>query len=134
MSQKRVQVQDAMNKAAFQFADGMLTVAEGMKLAHTHGVNAIIIKKRHEHDEYGIVMLADIAKQVIARDRSPDRVNLYEIMTKPVLSVPPSMDVRYCTRLFERLGIYVAPVIENDKILGIVGYTDMVLAHVDLDA
>lgn len=133
MNQKLVQVKDAMNENAFQFADGMLTVAEGMKLAHTHGVNAIVINKRHDNDEYGLVMLADIAKQVIAKDRSPERVNLYEIMTKPVIAVSPNMDVRYCARLFERLRIYVAPVIENDEILGMVGYTDMVFAHVNYD-
>jgi len=37
-------------------------------------------------------MLADIAKQVIAKNGSPERMNLYEIMAKPMLSVPSTMD------------------------------------------
>lgn len=129
MSHKIVQVKDAMTKDGYQFAEGMLTVAEGINLARQHNAKAIVINKRHENDEYGLVMLADIAKEVIAKDRSPQRVNLYEIMAKPILSVPSSMDVRYCARLFERFGIHTAPVMEDNKIIGMVDYTDMVLAH-----
>ena len=131
MSHKLIQVKDAMSKEGFQIVDGMLTVAEGIKIAHEHNVKAMIIKKRDENDEYGLVMLADIAKQVIAKNRSPERVNLYEIMAKPVLSVSGDMDVRYCSRLFERFGINTAPVIDNKQIVGMVDYTDMVLAHVN---
>jgi len=131
MSHKLIQIKDAMKADSYQFADGMLTVAEGIALAKQHNVSALIIKKRNEHDEYGLVMLADIAKQVIAKDRSPERVNLYEIMSKPILSVPPSMDVRYCARLFERFGVHTAPVIEHDEVLGMVDYTSMVLVQMD---
>jgi len=130
MSHKLVQVKDAMTNDCYQFADGMLTVAEGIKLAHQHNVKALIINKRNENDEYGLVMLADIAKQVIAKNRSPERVNLYEIMAKPIISVPSTMDVRYCARLFENFGIHTAPVMDNNKVVGMVDYTDMVLAHV----
>lgn len=130
MSHKLVQVRDAMTNTSYQFADGMLTVADGIKLAQQHNVKALIINKRHENDEYGLVMLADIAKQVIAKDRSPERVNLYEIMAKPILTVPATMDVRYCARLFERFGVHTAPVMDNNQIVGMVDYTDMVLAHV----
>ena len=128
MSHKLVQVKDAMTTDSYQFTDGMVTVAEGIKLAKAHNVTALIINKRHENDEFGLVMLSDIAKQVIAKDRSPERVNLYEIMAKPLLSVSPEMDVRYCARLFENFGINTAPVIENQQILGLVNYTNMVLA------
>ena len=76
-------------------------------------------------------MLADIAKEVLAKDRSPDRVNLYEIMAKPLISVLPGMDVRYCARLFERFSIHLAPVIEDKEILGMVDYTNMVLSQVE---
>ncbi len=127
MSHKLVQVKDAMTTDSYQFTDGMVTVAEGIKLAKQHNVSALIINKRHENDEFGLVLLSDIAKQVIAKDRSPERVNLYEIMAKPLLSVSPEMDVRYCARLFENFGINTAPVIENQQVIGLVNYTNMVL-------
>lgn len=131
MSHKLVQVKDAMEANSFHFVDGMLTVEEGMKIAKEHNVRALIIERRNDHDEYGMVMLADIAKNVIAKDRSPSRTNLYEIMAKPLISVSPEMDVRYCARLFEQFGIHTAPVIKNDNVLGMVNYTNMVLALID---
>jgi predicted transcriptional regulator len=48
-------------------------------------------------------------------------------MSKPVLSVKPEMDIRYCARLFDRFGIAAAPVIEGDEIKGIVAYDQLVL-------
>lgn len=122
-----IQIKDAMNTDSYFFVDGMLTVAEGMKIAKQNNVTALIINKRDDNDEYGLVLLSDIAKRVIARNRSPERVNLYEIMAKPMLSVPPSMNVKYCVRLFERFHIHAAPVLEGNKMIGMVDYTDMVL-------
>lgn len=126
MINKKVCVEDAMSYDSYQLVDGMVTVAEGIKLAKKSNVEALIINKRHDDDEYGLVMLSDIAKEVLAKNRSPERVNLYEIMTKPLLSVKPKMDVKYCARLFERLGIHIAPVIQDEVILGMVDYTRMV--------
>ncbi len=131
MSSKKVCVEDAMSSDSYQLADGMVTVAEGIQLAKKHNVEALIINKRHDDDEYGLVMLSDIAKEVLAKDRSPERVNLYEIMTKPVLTVKPTMDVKYCARLFERLGIHTAPVVKNEKLLGMVDYTQMVFKQAE---
>jgi len=131
MNNKKMNVQEAMSVDNYQLIDGMLTVAEAIKLAKKHNIEALIINKRHDNDEYGLVMLSDIAKEVIAKDRSPERVNVYEIMTKPALTVKPTMDVKYCARLFERLGIHIAPVIENEKILGMVDYTQMVFAQLE---
>lgn len=131
MNHKLVQVKDAMTTNNYQFADGMMTVAEGIKLAKQHNVSALIINKRNPQDEYGLVMLADIAKEVLAKDRSPDRVNLYEIMAKPLMGVSPDMDVRYCARLFERFSIHLAPVIEENEIIGMVDYINMVFSQAE---
>jgi predicted transcriptional regulator len=48
-------------------------------------------------------------------------------MAKPVISVEPSLDIRYCARLFDKFGLARAPVIENGSVIGVVSYTDMVL-------
>jgi len=55
-----------------------------------------------------------------------DRVNVYEIMSKPVISIEPGMDVRYCARLFDRFGISNAPVVEAGQILGVVSYNELI--------
>jgi predicted transcriptional regulator len=114
-------------KTELDIVDGMLTVTEALKSMKYPDTRTLIVDKRHEDDEYGVVMFRDMAKKVLARDHSPNRVNIYEIMTKPLISVRPDMDVRYCTRLFDRFGLSRAPVIEDQKIIGLVSYTDIVL-------
>ena len=96
--------------------DGGIDVMEAMRIMKRVGATCLIVKKRHERDEYGMVLFSDIAKQVIAKDRAPERVNAYEIMAKPVITVRPDMSIRHCARLFEKFGISHAPVLENDHV------------------
>jgi len=123
---KLVRVRDVM-KANFDMIDGKTTVDDALKTMKHVDTKTLIIDKRHDDDEYGMVLLSDIAKQVLAKDRSPKRVNIYEIMAKPVVSVRPDMDIRYCARMFEQFGLSRAPVLERGKVIGIVSFTDMVL-------
>ena len=121
-----VRVRQVM-KTDIDVVDGMLTVAEAMQGMEHPETHTLIVDKRHENDEYGVVMFGDIARQVLARDRAPERVNVYEIMSKPVIHVDPEMDIRYCTRLFDKFGLSRAPVLESGRIVGLVSYTDIVL-------
>ena len=114
--------------------NGRISVLEALKIMKHVQATCLIIEKRFERDEYGMLVFSDIAKEVIARDRAPERVHVYEIMAKPVVSVKPDMDIRYCARLFENIGISHAPVIENDEVIGIVSYYQLVLEGLpDLD-
>ena len=123
---KIVRVRDVM-KTDFDMIDGKLTVKDALDAMKHVETKTLVVNKRNDDDEYGIVMLSDIAKQVLAKDRSPERVNIYEIMSKPVISVPPEMDIRYCARMFEQFGLSRATVIDAGQMVGIVGFTDMVL-------
>ncbi len=128
MSDQRVVKAKDVMQTEFDFVNGRDTVREAllkMKYVDTH---VLIVEKKHEHDEYGIVRLGDIARKVLAKDRSPDRVNIYEIMSKPVLGVSEHMDIRYCARFFDRFGIQRAPVLDTSgNVVGIIGYEEMLL-------
>ena len=121
-----IRVRDVMT-TTINLVDGIDTVRKALETMRHEETHALIVRKRHDDDEYGIVLLSDIARLVLARDRSPDRVNIYEIMSKPVISVDSEMDIRYCTRLFSKFGIHHAPVIDKGDIVGMVSYTDMVI-------
>ncbi|KJY81698.1 CBS domain protein [Vibrio galatheae] len=125
-SHSKIRVRDVMT-SNYVIVDGLTTVKEGIQLARKHEVKALVVNKRNQEDEYGVVLMNDIAKKVLAQNRSPERTNIYEIMTKPALSVDPDMNVKYCARLFERFGISRAPVIEGGKIIGMVSYNNIVI-------
>ncbi len=107
--------------------DGRMDVLSAMKVMKKVGATSLMVKRRDEQDEYGMLLFSDIAKKVIGQNRAPERVNVYEIMAKPVVTVRPDMHIRYCARLFENFGIGHAPVEEDGKIIGMVSYYRLVL-------
>ena len=123
---KVIRVRDVM-KQQFDMVDGMTTVADALRTMKHVETKSLIINKRHEDDEYGMLLISDIARKVLAMDRAPERVNVYEVMAKPVISVDPDMDIRYCARLFDRFHLSRCPVVDNGKVIGIISFTDMVL-------
>ena len=128
----RVTVRQVM-RAEVTEVDGSIDVMEAMRIMKLVGATSLIVKKRHEQDEYGMLQFSDIAKQVIAKDRAPERVNVYEIMAKPVVTVRPEMNIRHCARLFEKFGISHAPVVEHENVVGVVSYYLLVLGSLNLD-
>lgn len=123
----KLSVRDVMKKD-FDLVEGLATVRQALEKMNHVETKCLIVNKRHENDEYGIVVIADIARAVLAKDRSPDRVSIYEVMTKPAVTVHPDMNIKYASALFGRLGLSRAPVVDHDgTVIGIVSYTDMVM-------
>ena len=126
-------VRDCM-KTEVTEVDGKIDVLSALRIMKKARTTSLLVKRRDENDEWGVVLFSDIAKKVIARNRPLDRVSVYEIMQKPVVTIRPEMEIRYCARLFENLGISHAPVLENDEIIGMVSYYRLVLYGLpDLD-
>lgn len=121
-----VRVRDVM-KVDFDVVDGLATVSDALRDMQHIETKALVVRRRDDDDEFGIVELEDIATEVLAKNRNPDRVNIYEIMEKPVISIDPAMDIRYCARLFERHHLVRTAVVENREVVGIVSYTDIVI-------
>jgi len=127
MSERKVIRVRHVMKDKFDIVDGMESVQSALNKMRHVDTKCVLVDKRHPDDEFGMLLLSDIARQVLAKDRAPERINVYEVMVKPVLTVDPEMDIRYCARLFDKFGLSRAPVVENGKIVGVVSMTDLVL-------
>jgi len=125
MHKKVIQAQEVMHNNHVEI-DGKATVQEAISLMKANNCDVLLVQKRDANDALGIVLLADVVKKVIALDKAPERVNVYEIMSKPVISVEPELDVRYVARLFSRFGLSNAPVVDNGKVIGMVSYNELV--------
>ena len=111
------------------FIDGMATAKEAVEIMRNNKVEALIVNKRNPQDAYGIVLVHDLIKGVIIPDKTSEEVNVFEIMTKPVISVPADMDVRYVANLLMKVGLRMAPVEENRKYIGMVSLSDLILEN-----
>ena len=123
---KRVSVRDVM-KTEFTTIDRQATIYEALLKIKKYRTSVLVVEKRDENDEFGILLVGDIARQVLAKDRSSKRVNVYEVMIKPAVCVHPNMDIRYCSRLFARFGLVCALVVENRQVLGTISPNSLVL-------
>ncbi len=123
-----MRVADIMS-ADVHSVDGLATVAEAMALMRRHTISSLVVNRRDSDDEFGLLVVSDIAAQVIAAGRAPERVHVYEVMSKPVLTLPSDMLARYATRLLVRLGLSRAVVVDHDRnLLGMATLRDLVLA------
>ena len=107
--------------------DGIATAHAAIEIMQKEDVSSLVIKKRTPDDAWGMVTLVDIVREVIAPGRSPEDVNVYEMMTKPVVTVPEEMDVRYVGRLLVNLNMRRVPVEKDGRLVGMVSLADIVL-------
>jgi predicted transcriptional regulator len=128
-----IRVKDVMTPEVRTIA-GTATVAEAVDLMRAAGVSSIVVERRDGDDEFGMIVVSDIAAEVIAKGRAADRVNVYEVMTKPVLSVSTDMNIKYAIRMLVQFGLSRALVVNESRTpTGIVTLRDMVLRHGEHD-
>jgi len=128
MAQVVVKVSDVM-KTTLRMVDGLASVREAIAVMERHGVSSLLIERRQSGDEYGVLTVHDIAEKVIGANRSTNRTSVYEGMTKPALTLPADMNVRYALRLLARLHINRALVLRDDQLVGLVTLRDMVVGY-----
>ncbi len=116
-NKKRICVQDVM-KSTYGSIDSRSTIREALIEMRRLQTAVLVVNKGDEHDEYGLLLVSDIVRQVLAKNRAPERVNVYEIMTKPVVCVEPDMDICNCSRLMATLNLMRVLVMKDKVILG----------------
>lgn len=131
MENKLKKAKDAMTGKVV-FVDGLTSAKEAILLMRAEKTDALIVKKRDEHDEYGILVLSDLIKGVIIPDKKFKDVSVYELMTKPAISVPATMNIRYVPRLLMNIGIKIAPVEENGEFIGMISLNDTIIENLEL--
>ena len=106
------------------YIDGLATAKDAIAMMKEKEVDYLIIQKRNEGDANGILVMSDIIKGVINKDLKPEEVSVYEIMSKPLISIPSTLNTKYIPRLLFNAKINVAPVEQNGEYIGIVHLRD----------
>lgn len=128
---KIVTVADVMTRDIIM-VEPTATVHEAVEMMRAKRTSSVIVNRRTPADEFGLLVVSDIAAEVIGKNLSPQRVNVYEVMSKPVLTLAAEMNIVYAVRLLTRFMLSRALVIDHERNpLGLVTLRDMVLREVE---
>lgn len=99
-------------------------VLEAIKHMAERGVGALLVIRGEKL--VGIVSERDYARKVILQGHSSAQTAVSEIMSSPVLTVQPDTDVFDCMRLCTDSRVRHLPVVQGDKVLGVISIGDLV--------
>jgi len=110
----------------FTKVEGVLKISDALIMMREKKINAILVEPRDKNDVYGIMTLKDIARKVIGQNRKLHETHVYEIMSKPVLSINADMPIRYAARFLTNFNVSYAMVIEINEVTGMVSLNGIV--------
>jgi CBS domain-containing protein len=100
------------------------SVFEAIRLMADKGVGALVVIA--DDRLVGIISERDYARKVILQGRSSREAKVKDIMTSPVFSVGPDYTVDDCMRIVTTKRIRHLPVVQGEKLIGVVSIGDLV--------
>jgi CBS domain-containing protein len=104
-------------------------VLEAIQLMADKHVGALPVTRNGELA--GVISERDYARKVILMGRSSAETPVWQIMSSPVVTVGPDVNVRQCMELMTHRRIRHLPVVENGRMIGVISIGDLVRAVIE---
>jgi CBS domain-containing protein len=101
------------------------TVAEAIAKMKQWNVSSLLVERKSPVDTWGFMSQTDLIEKVVAKEQDPELLRVYDIMTKPVITVPPNCSLADCAALMTRADIRRVLVFDGQDIVGIVSSSDI---------
>lgn len=118
-----LKVEDVMVKNVITI-ESDLSVKQAAESMNKHGIGCLIVCKKG--DAVGIVTERDLLKRVVAQAKDVKATKVKEIMSSPLTTVNPEIELEEAVKLMFQTKIKKLPVINDDKHpIGLVTSTDI---------
>jgi CBS domain-containing protein len=111
--------------------EGLATIQEALNRMKELHISSLVMERRDTRDEFGLLLVADIAREVIGQNRALTRTNVYEVATKPAPTVDADMNIKYAIRHMARLELSHCVVLHGRELVGLVTLRDMTLRYLE---
>lgn len=121
-------LQDKAEQAIYTIAPHE-TVLKAITLMAEKGIGALVVT--HENSVVGILSERDYTRKVALMQRTSFDTTVNEIMTAKVLTITRSASIEDCLDLMTDKHLRHLPVVENDKLIGLISIGDLVKAAME---
>jgi CBS domain-containing protein len=111
--------------------EGLATVQQALDRMNARHISSLVVERRDAQDEFGLLLAADVAREVISQSRPLSRTNVYEVATKPAPTVDADMNIKYAIRHMAKLGLSHCVVLQGRDLVGLVTLRDLTLRFVE---
>ena len=118
-------VQEIMVEKVFRI-NVHATVKDAVDLMNKHEIGCLVVERNGEVE--GIITERDILKRVVSELKNPEKITVEDAMSKPLIVGGPMMYIEDAARLMFKKNIKKLPIMDNEKIVGIVTLSDIARA------
>lgn len=101
------------------------SVRELINKMDTRSVRSVVVERTNENDAYGIVTYTNILEAIYSNDGDMDLLNVYDIATKPMVQIVPTLDIRYAAQLMINQKIKFLSVTWEGRLTGMISMSDI---------
>jgi CBS domain-containing protein len=115
---------DVMSRTLFLITPAA-SVAEASAKMEQHQIHSLIVERMDGVDAYGIITDTDVVRKVLACEKDPAQTLVREVMSKPIITIPPNCTLFEIAQLMTRNHINHLPVFDGQQLVGMVSSTDI---------
>ncbi len=122
MVNEKISVKDSMVTNVIT-VEPSVTVSQAAKTMINKDIGGLVVLK--DEKPVGIITEKDFTK-IIAEEEDPHKLKIKEVMTKPLITISPQAGLVDAAKLMTSSHVRKLPVLENDKLVGIITAEDIV--------